>query len=57
MPKLLYYDILSYPRCLFAGMPANVDRLWLYEHFSGFGAIAGMEIFTDELTGLCNGTW
>lgn len=38
------------------GMPSNADRLWLYENFARFGAIAGMRILIDEQTGLCNGT-
>ena len=38
------------------GMPTTADRLWLYENFARFGAIAGMRILIDEQTGLCNGT-
>lgn len=38
------------------GLPPNTDRLWMYEHFARFGAIAGMRILIDESSGLCNGT-
>ena len=37
-------------------MPSAADRLWLYENFARFGAIGGLRILTDEVSGLCNGT-
>ena len=39
-----------------AGMPSNADRLWVFENFSRYGAVAGLRILIDEGTGLCNGT-
>lgn len=39
-----------------AGMPINADRLWMFENFSRYGAVAGLRILIDEATGLCNGT-
>lgn len=42
------------PPC--AGMPLNADRLWVYENFARYGAVAGLRILIDESTGLCNGT-
>lgn len=41
---------------LAAGMPFNADRLWMFENFSRYGAVAGLRILIDEATGLCNGT-
>lgn len=38
------------------GMPLNADRLWVYENFARYGAVAGLRILIDESTGLCNGT-
>lgn len=39
-----------------AGMPGNADRLWVFENFSRYGAVAGLRILIDEASGLCNGT-
>ncbi|KAI3430894.1 hypothetical protein D9Q98_009303 [Chlorella vulgaris] len=38
------------------GMPSNADRLWIFENFSRYGAIAGLRILVDDSTGQCNGT-
>ncbi|EFN52635.1 hypothetical protein CHLNCDRAFT_26531, partial [Chlorella variabilis] len=38
------------------GMPGNADRLWVFENFSRYGAVAGLRILIDEASGLCNGT-
>ncbi|PSC71712.1 voltage-gated ion channel superfamily isoform A [Micractinium conductrix] len=38
------------------GMPPNADRLWVFENFSRYGAVAGLRILIDEASGLCNGT-
>lgn len=37
-------------------MPSNADRLWVFENFSRYGAVAGLRILIDEGSGLCNGT-
>lgn len=37
-------------------MPPNADRLWVFENFSRYGAVAGLRILIDEASGLCNGT-
>lgn len=38
------------------GLPADADRLWVYERFACFGPIVGLRIFMDEASGLCSGT-
>jgi len=50
-----YHPVVQSSICI-KGMPNNADRLWMYENFARFGAIAGMRILIDEATGLCNGT-
>eukprot|EP00887_Chlorella_sp_A99_P007204 scaffold2.g7204.t1 len=50
-----YHPAVQSSVCI-KGMPGNADRLWLYENFARFGAVAGLRILIDESTGLCNGT-
>ena len=50
-----YQPLVQSSLCV-KGMPANADRLWMYENFARFGAVAGMRILIDEQSGMCNGT-
>lgn len=54
VPQLYQPQVLS-SICI-KGMPFNADRLWMFENFSRYGAVAGLRILIDEATGLCNGT-
>lgn len=54
VPQSYQPQVLS--RICVKGMPASADRLWVFENFSRYGAIAGLRLLVDESTGLCNGT-
>lgn len=55
-PSLLLSPATRVPLPTPTGMPLNADRLWVYENFARYGAVAGLRILIDESTGLCNGT-
>ena len=38
------------------GLPPNTDRLWIYENFAKFGALAAMKLLIEEESGMCTRT-